>query len=421
MVPVAVGVDFGTTNSVVAIADRSGRIEVRRFETQAGAVEAYRSALLFYREGRPPNATLAHISGPDALLRAMDIDADHRFLQSLKTHLSSATLQDTYLLGQRFVLEELIGVFLSDVFPEGLGDLPVVCGRPVVFAGDRPNEGLALERLTAAWGRAGVTQVDFAYEPLGAAYWYARTIQRPETVLVADFGGGTSDFSVMRFEPGGARARAEALAHAGVGVAGDTFDFRIVDNLVSPRLGKGAHYRSFGKLLPLPARYHAAFAQWHRLSLLKDPRTLTELRRLAKQAERPAEIEDLVHLIEMDLGYELYLAVSRAKVRLSTAERTTFHFKAGDLDIAAEVTRADFERWIAADVARIGDAIDLALERAGVAVGAVDSVFMTGGTSYVPAVRTLFEQRFGRERLRYGDAFNSVASGLAAIAADSLG
>jgi hypothetical chaperone protein len=96
MVPVAIGVDFGTTNSVVAIADRSGQIQVRRFDTQVGVVEAYRSALLFFREGRPPNATLGHISGPDALLRAMEIDADHRFLQSLKTHLSSATLQDIY-------------------------------------------------------------------------------------------------------------------------------------------------------------------------------------------------------------------------------------------------------------------------------------------------------------------------------------
>jgi hypothetical chaperone protein len=117
MVPVAVGVDFGTTNSVVAIADRSGQVQVRQFDTQVGAVEAYRSALRFFREGRPPNVTLGHISGPDALLRAMDIDADHRFLQSLKTHLSSATLRDIYLLGRRFLLEELMVSFSRIFFP----------------------------------------------------------------------------------------------------------------------------------------------------------------------------------------------------------------------------------------------------------------------------------------------------------------
>jgi hypothetical chaperone protein len=420
MVPIAVGVDFGTTNSVVAIADRSGQIQVRRFETQIGVVEAYRSALLFFREGRPPNTTLEHISGPDALLRAMDMDADHRFLQSLKTHLSSATLQDTYLLGRRFLLEDLIGLLLKDILPERVDDLPVVCGRPVVFAGERPNEGLAIERLTNAYRSAGVARLDFAYEPLGAAYWYARTNRRRETVLVADFGGGTSDFSVMRFDSCGAQIEAEAVSHAGVGVAGDTFDFRIVDNLLSPRLGKGANYRSFGKLLPLPSHYYAAFAQWHRLSLLKDARTLGELRQLLRYAERPREIEDLIHLIEADLGYELYQAISKTKLELSAAERTTFHFKAGELDISADVSRADFESWIAGDVERIGAAIDVALERANETVETVNSVFMTGGTSYVPAVRQLFERRFGGEKLRYGDAFNSVASGLAAIARDRV-
>ena len=133
-----------------------------------------------------------------------------------------------------------------------------------------------------------MAKVDFAYEPFGAAYAYGRALTRPETVLVADFGGGTSDFSVMRFDPGGGQLRAEALSHAGVGIAGDTFDFRIVDNLVSPRLGNSA-YRSFGKLLPMPARYFTAFAQWHKLSLLKSADTMAELARLAKDAEKPEE------------------------------------------------------------------------------------------------------------------------------------
>jgi hypothetical chaperone protein len=419
MVPVAIGVDFGTTNSVAAIADRSGQIQVRRFDTQVGVVEAYRSALLFFREGRLPNATLGHISGPDALLRAMEIDADHRFLQSLKTHLSSATLQDIYLLGRRFLLEELIGVFLKDILPAGIGDLPVVCGRPVVFAGERPNEALAIERLANAYRSAGVAHVEFAYEPLGAAYWYARTIRRQETVLVADFGGGTSDFSVMRFDLGGARMRPRRCRTPGSAspatpsiFASSTIWFRL-GSAKAPVIGPG-------KLLPLPSHYYAAFAQWHRLSLLKDARTLGGLRQLVRNAERPQEIEDLIHLIEADLGYELYQAISKTKLQLSTAERTTFHFKAGDLDISADVTRADFETWIAADIQRIGAAIDVALERADVTVQTVDSVFMTGGTSYVPAVRRLFEQRFGHKKLRYGDAFNSVASGLAAIAQDSV-
>jgi hypothetical chaperone protein len=208
-------------------------------------VDAYRSALLFFREGRPPRAQVKHVSGPAALDRALDVHGEHRFLQSLKTYVSSPVFSDTRLFGRKFLIEDLIGVFLADILPAELRGLPIVSGRPVVFAGERPDEGLALERLTAAYRNAGVEKVDFAYEPFGAAYTYGRTLTRPETVLVADFGGGTSDFSVMRFDPGGGTLKAEALSHAGVGIAGDTFDFRLIDNLVSPRLGRNSSYRSF--------------------------------------------------------------------------------------------------------------------------------------------------------------------------------
>ncbi|PPQ37568.1 hypothetical chaperone protein [Rhodoblastus acidophilus] len=418
MNPIAIGVDFGTTNSVVAIADASGEIAVRRFDAPAGTVEAYRSALLFFREGRPPRAKVRHVSGPAALDRALDVNGEHRFLQSLKTYVSSPAFQETRLFGVKFLIEDLIGVFLADILPPDLLNLPVVSGRPVVFAGERPNEELALERLGAAYRNAGVAKVDFAYEPFGAAYAYGRTLTRPETVLVADFGGGTSDFSLMRFEPGRAGLAAEALSHAGVGVAGDTFDFRLIDNLVSPRLGRNSGYRSFGKTLPMPARYYAAFAQWHKLSLLKSADTMAELHRLARDAERPEEIEHLIEIIDHDLGYELYLAVSKLKARLSSETHAPFQFSAAGLAIETVVARTDFERWIADDVASMEEAVDLALARAGATPAEIDSVFLTGGTSYVPAVRRLFAGRFGEDKLRFGDAFASVACGLALVAAD---
>jgi hypothetical chaperone protein len=412
--PVALGVDFGTTNSVVAIAYDDGNVAARRFETLSGPVEAYRSALLFLRAG----GALAHVSGPDALDRAMEMDGEHRFLQSLKTYLSSRAFRDTRLIGRRFLLEDLIGVFLSDILGPDLAGLPVVSGRPVVFAGEGGDEALAVERLTAAYARAGVGGVALAYEPLGAAYWHARTLTRPETVLVADFGGGTSDFSLLRFDPTGGRLEARALAHSGVGVAGDTFDFRILDHVVSPRLGKGTLYRSFGKRLPLPSHYYATFAQWHKLSLLKSANTMAELRRLAREAEEREALEDLIAVIEYDLGYELYLAVSRLKVELSRAPGGRFHFAAHGVEISADVKRADFDSWIADDLEAIDAAVGRALAGASMAPDDIDAVFMTGGTSYVPAVRGLFARRFGEAKLRYGDAFSSVASGLALLAAD---
>ena len=152
--------------------------------------------------------------------------------------------------------------------------------------------------------------------------------------------------------------------------------------------------------------------------MLKSPETLTELRRLVKDAEKPKQIEDLIHVIELDLGYELYLAVNRLKIQLSSVERAPFRFAAAGLAIEGEISRADFEHWIADDIANIAATIDRALEGAGTAASDIDAVFMTGGSSYVPAVRHLFVERFGQSKLHYGDAFNSVASGLALIAAD---
>lgn len=421
MTTAAIGIDFGTTNSVVALADADGSVTTRSFVTKQGAVDAYRSALMFWREGRPPQASIVHVSGPDALDMALGMTTEHRFLQSLKTHLSSRAFQETRLFGKLFKLEDLIGVFLSDLSAglDGIGGMPLVSGRPVVFAGERPDEALALGRLTTSYAKAGMPQVDFAYEPLGAAYWYARDLKTPQTMLVADFGGGTSDFSVMRFEPGGAgRLEAIPLSHAGVGVAGDTFDYRIIEHAVSPSLGKGTQYRSFEKLLPIPAHYHAAFAQWHRLSLMKSRETMAELKALIRDAVEPGKLEDLLTVIEYDLGYELYRAVSATKIALSGAEETVLRFAQMGVTIERRITRADFDGWIAEDVGAIEVALDKALAEAGVAAGAIEAVFMTGGTSHVPAVRALFDRRFGQQRIHIGDAFRSVASGLALLALD---
>ncbi|MGO4675679.1 Hsp70 family protein [Bosea sp. 2YAB26] len=418
---IAIGIDFGTTNSVVALARPDGSVSTRSFATKQGAVDAYRSALMFWREGRPPQARVVHVSGPDALDMALGMTTEHRFLQSLKTHLSSRAFQETRLFGKLYRLEDLIGVFLADL-SAGLDDLsetPLISGRPVVFAGERPDEELAVKRLSASYAKAGMPKVDFAYEPLGAAYWYARDLKTPQTMLVADFGGGTSDFSVMRFEPGGAgRLEAIPLSHAGVGVAGDTFDYRIIEHAVSPRLGKGSQYRSFEKLLPIPAHYHAAFAQWHRLSLMKSRETMAELKALIRDAVEPGKLEDLLTVIEYDLGYELYRAVSAAKVALSSQDETVLNFRQMDVSIEGTIRRTDFESWIAEDVASIEAALDRALVEAKVESGAIEAVFMTGGTSHVPAVRALFDRRFGSERVHIGDAFRSVASGLALLALD---
>lgn len=210
------------------------------------------------------------------------------------------------------------------------------------------------------------------------------------------------------------------IGNAGLGLAGDAFDARIVRRLVSPALGMDSYERATAagingpKLIPaVPAWIYANLERWHYLSFLKT-RNVAEILRGAKmRAAEPEKVAALVTLIEEDLGYQLHQAVERLKVELSRAETATFRFRDGSMEIEAVVIRAEFEGWIGDELAAIEGCVDGLLAGSGVAGVEVDRVFLTGGTSFVPAVRAIFERRFGAERVRAGNEFTSVARGLA--------
>ena len=256
------------------------------------------------------------------------------------------------------------------------------------------------------------------YEPVGAAYYYAQRLTADALVLVCDFGGGTSDFSLIRFERRGNRVAATPIGQSGLAVAGDNFDYRIIDAVVSPRLGKGTLLKSIDKIpkiLPIPQHYHASFARWHQLAMLKTPKHIRELERLQRASLSPDKIAKFIEVIRNDWGFNIYRAVSDTKVELSAAPRANFALGLGDIEIEQEISRADFESWIADDIGRIESTVDRLLETEGVRVDDIDSVFLTGGSSFIPAVRRVFEARFGAHRLADGENFQSVAFGLALI------
>src|SRR4029077_285782 len=207
---------------------------------------------------------------------------------------------------------------------------------------------------------------------------------------------GTSDFSVLRFDP---RTGSTPLGHAGIGIAGDVFDYRIIDRAIAPLLGKGDTYRIMGKPLPVPPEYYSGFARWHRLSLMRTPRTLRSIAEVARTAQHPERLHHLIALIEDGLGYPLYQSVSTAKAELSHAEATTLRFRHKRFVVERRIARDEFESWIAPDLVRLSATVDQVLANAGLAEAQVDGVFLTGGTAFVPAVRRLFETRFGAERL----------------------
>ena len=293
--------------------------------------------------------------------------------------------------------------------------------RKLTLAGNRlhlsqPAVSYALGRLRQALANAGFPDVVFEYEPVAAAFHYESRLTRDELVLIADFGGGTSDFCLMRVGPGvraRGRQRSDILGTEGVALAGDSFDSRIIRHVVAPLLGRGSHYRTQGKLMPVPPWLYLRLARWHHMSFLKSRETMSLLDGILRGAEQPARIAALIHLIDRDLGYRLYQAVERAKVALSSSEHSRVVFRDGPLQLDEPLHRADFESWIAPELSAIEQAVEKLLTRTQVRPEQVDSVFVTGGSSLVPAVRRIFANRFGEDRLRSGGELTSVASGLA--------
>jgi hypothetical chaperone protein len=430
-----IGIDFGTTNSSIACANGSGEVQLAQFPYLGSLTDAYRSLLYLHQAKEGGVNTLKSWTGPEGIEQYLAADTKGRLIQSLKSFLSNRNLRSTEVFGRRYTLEDLIAKILTDLRKQaelqfGVNINSAVVGRPVHFVGAENQEDdiYAESRLRSAFELAGFESVQFEMEPIAAAHFYESTLDHDELILIGDFGGGTSDFSLVHVGPDvGSVVRSHVrsdirqtnggsgsiVGNAGVGVAGDAFDAKIVRHLVSPALGAGSQLRSLGKILTVPNWVYIRLERWHHLSLLKARDVLEMLRGVKAQSLEPDKIGALIHFINEDLGFHLHRAVQKVKTDLSNAPVATFQFSDGFVDLSATVGRASFEDWISEELGEISRCVDSLLASSGVLPKDVDMVFLTGGSSFVPAVRRIFETRFGTARIRGGNEFTSVARGLA--------
>jgi hypothetical chaperone protein len=432
------GIDFGTTNCAVAMLQPGRGVQLAHFSFHGEAIPVCRSVLYFEQWTTASGQRRAHgYSGPAAIERYLDAEEKGRLIQSLKSHLSSRALTGTEIFGRRHRLEELITRIVSDLRKQAEEQFmqPVrraTVGRPVRFVGAESEEedDFAVSRLREAFIAAGFEEVEFEFEPVAAAFAYEAALDHDELILIGDFGGGTSDFSLLRVGPEvrrRGRKPEDLLGNTGVGLAGDAFDARIVRKLVSPALGSNSEARSLNKILPaLPAWIYSHLEHWHYLSFLRTNNVREILKSARARALEPEKIEALIAIIEGDLGYQLHQAVQKAKFELSQREYAEFLFRDGQagastIELRIPISRAQFESWIVEDLATIEHSVDALLKSTGVEPHEVDRVFLTGGSSFVPAVRRIFTTRFDDQRIRGGDEFTSVAQGLAFCAANAPG
>jgi hypothetical chaperone protein len=418
-----IGIDFGTTNTVVSLTGETGQAELVRFAADGAHASTFRSALSFHADADEVGGRNVE-AGPWAIEAYLDEPTETRLIQSFKSYAASPLFTETTIIGRRYRFEDMLSAFLLRLRAHAgdqMAEAPprVIVGRPVRFAGASPDPALALSRYEIAFRRLGFTDVLYAYEPVAAAFFFARRLKADATVLVADFGGGTSDFSIIRFERRDGALRSTPLGRSGVAVAGDAFDYRIIDNLVSPELGKGASYRDYDNILPVPDRYFVTFARWDQLALMRGSRDMRDIRGLVRRTLEPEKLGRLVALLDGNHGYRLYQSVSRLKEALSSQAEARFVFRAGDIVIEKAVARSQFEGWIDRELRAIEGAVDEALADAALAPSQIDRVFLTGGSSFVPAVRRLFVERFGRARIDSGAELESIAAGLSLMGGEA--
>jgi hypothetical chaperone protein len=441
-----IGLDFGTTNSGAGCYD--GRsVHLFHLDPAAEPETVMPSALYltrdhqamvgrtaidtYYQEniGRPRKLVRQYVGELEQLysdgMRVIEevyslVDewSPGRLLRSLKSELSG-TYTSTKVFGRTYDLEELISLILGEIRRRvenetGEAVTGVVLGRPVQFVGvgEPPADQRAEARLHDAAMRAGFLEVSFELEPVAAALHYELSVQEPQNILVFDFGGGTLDLTVMRV---GDPAGRTIYAVGGIGIAGDQFDRRMVEQLLLDHFGRGTTWGD--DHIPFPRQYVDALLNWRTLLQLNRSDTLRFLQNAQATGDHPGRLLALHSVIANDEGIRLYDEVERAKIGLSHSLFSLIRLKTGEINIWQPVTRSQFEMIIGDDVHAIRACLMNTLDRSGLSVGQVDAVIRTGGSSQIPGFVSMLEEVFGAGRVVPISIFSGVTAGLAIRAA----
>lgn len=353
----------------------------------------------------------------------VEVNSPGRLFQSLKTSLRLKEYRGTDIFGTHYQIEELISIILKHIkriVDEEAGQpiTTAVFGRPVRFS-TRPDEDeVAEKRLETAAKLAGFEKVVFFYEPVGACVEYAMSKEEKQKLMVVDIGGGTFDVCIMEF--GGQSETAERLAHSkilsvsGVPLAGDAIDDEITQEKMYPRFGSNARYGPNN--LRFPQYLFNSILDWQNLYKLNTEETINWLLAAESSSDDPQAVNALRCLIQRNLGYPLRREVEAAKKRLSSVEETEIEFEKSDIHIHEQIMRDEFTHIIEHMLDKMMESIIEAEEKAGLSPGEIDMVLTTGGTSLIPAVRAMLIDRYGEDKLHQRDTFTSVATGLAIVA-----
>ena len=440
-----VGMDFGTTNSGMALYDGEAVrvlpldpsntnprvLPTAIYVTNEQGIVIGRAAIdQYYSDniGRPVKLRKVWIGELEVYAEDMyyvtdayafvDVLSPGRLFLSVKTSLRDESYPGTVVGQYYYALENLIGLYLTAVKIRaeqmvGKTLTQIVLGRPVRFARDPEHDRLAQARLLQAAFRAGYEKVYFQYEPIAAAYSYETTIDKPENVLIFDFGGGTLDITVMRLgEPG----KRQVLATGGIPVAGDIFDQKLVRAKLPKHFGEGTQYGDRRKALTTPQWIFDSFSDWQKLLELQSSENRRILEDIAQTARHRYQIEMLLALVSSNYGLKMFDLMEDAKKQLSDKRGAEVLLDGPGFHVRDFVTRTEFEGIIRPEIRAIEDHLLETVQASGLEPGNIDAVIRTGGSSQIPVFHEMLSRYFGADKVKAIDTFSSVTAGLGVIA-----
>jgi hypothetical chaperone protein len=402
------GLDFGTSNTTL------GTIEADM--PVLAALEAGHNAIpsaIFYE------ASGAVLIGRKAVEAYVD-GVPGRLMRSLKSVLGTSLIEETTRMGrERTSFRNVIAYYLGAVKRRaeqatGRELRKVVHGRPVHFVDNAPDADRKAEQTLCEIAREiGFEEVTFQFEPIAAALDYERQISHEEVALIADIGGGTSDFSIVRIGPerhGKADRTADILANDGVRIGGTDFDRQLSLGVVMPLFGFGSAMKRAG--LEVPSRYFHDLATWSNINRMYEQRVMADIRQVRREASEPELLDRLVRVVDEQRGHTLAMEVEEAKIALADTSKAEIPLQWVAPGLSAEINRPDLVSHTGQLAERIAARIKICLTQARISAGDIDAVFLTGGSVKLAHVRKAIVKALPAARVVEGDIFGAVGKGL---------
>jgi hypothetical chaperone protein len=402
------GLDFGTSN------------------TTLGTIEGHAPVLVALELGQTtiPSAIFYEVDGAVLIgrraIEAYVEGAPGRLMRSLKSVLGTALIDETTRVGrERTSFRDVIAYYLGAVKRRaeqatGRELRDVVHGRPVHFVDNAPDADRKAEQTLREIAREiGFDEVTFQFEPIAAALDYERQISAEQVALIADIGGGTSDFSIVRLGPqrhGRTDRTADILANDGVRIGGTDFDRQLSLGVVMPLFGFGSPMKRAG--LDVPSSYFHDLATWSNINRMYEPRVIADIRQVRQEASEPALLDRLVRVIDEQRGHTLAMEVEEAKIALSDARKASIPLQWVAPKLAVDIGRPDLVSHTKQLAERIAARIKLCLAQARLSAQDIDAVFLTGGSGKLAHVRKAIIKAVPSARVVEGDTFGAVGKGL---------